>query len=184
MDGMQRQRELVLTGRSGFAARISLDRFRADPVTACFVAYFTARKNVRRAFTLAGRGNPVDQLAQGLLDAAMAGLRADWEMLGWVYPRPAVLARLAPLQLGTLLGDWHAVMAATAGELERAWPGDEHVNRMTMIVRPGMDSSSWNIMAQAFSSARAALARLRGRFRRARAAGTGVPWQGDAADGR
>ena len=156
MGGMQRQRELVLTGRSGFASRITLDRFRADPAMACFVAYFTARKNVRRAFTLAGRENPVDQLAQGLLDAVLAGRGADWEMLAWVYPRPVVLARLTPRQLGVLLGDWHAVMAATAAELERAWPGDESVNRMTMIVRRGMDSSTWNTMAQAYNAARAA----------------------------
>ena len=156
MGGMQYQRELVLTGRSGFASRITLDRFRADPVTACFVAYFTARKNVRRAFTLAGRENPVDQLAQGLLDAVLAGRRADWEMLAWVYPRPVVLARLTPGQLGAQLGDWHAVMAGTAGELERAWPGEENVNRMTMIVRRGMDSSTWNTMAQAYNAARAA----------------------------
>ena len=107
-------------------------------------------------FTLAARENPVDRLALGLLDVAMAGHRPDWEMLAWVYPRPAVLARLTSRQLGALLGDWHAVMAGTAAELERAWPGDENVNRMTMIVRRGMDSSTWNIMAQAYNAARAA----------------------------
>lgn len=156
MGGMQHQRELVLIGRSGFASRITLDRFQGDPVTACFVAYFTARKNRRRMFTVAGRENPVDRLAQGLLDVAMTGEQPDWEMLAWVYPRAAVLVRLASRQLGALLGDWHAVMAGTAAELERAWPGDENVNRMTMIVRRGMDSSTWNTMAQAYNAARSA----------------------------
>jgi hypothetical protein len=156
MAAMQHQRELVLIGRSGFASQITVDRFRADPLTACFIAYYTARKNARRQFTLASRGNAVDHLAQGLLDAAMAGARPDFEMLAWAYPRPAVLARLTPGQLGTLLGDWHAVMAVTAVELERAWPGDGQVNRMTMIVRRGMDSSTWNIMAQAYNAGRAA----------------------------
>jgi hypothetical protein len=157
MGGMQRQRELMLTGRSGFASRITAARFRADPVTACFIAYFTARKNLRRQFTLAGRGNPVDHLADGLLQVVMDQPgRTDFEMLAWVYPRPQVLARLTQAQLGGLLGDWHAVMASAAAELERAWPGDEHVNRMTMIVRRGMDSSTWNTMAQAYNAARAA----------------------------
>ena len=156
MGGMQQQRDLVLIGRSGFASRITLDRFKGDPVAACFVAYFTARKNRRRMFTLAGRENSVDRLALGLLDVAMAGHRPDWEMLAWVYPRPAVLVRLTSRQMGALLGDWHAVMAGAAAELERAWPGDENVNRMTMIVRRGMDSSTWNIMAQAYNAARAA----------------------------
>lgn len=157
MGGMQRQRELVLTGRSGFASRITVDQFRADPVTACFIAYYTARKNLRRQFTLAGRDNPVDHLADGLLQAVMdQSGQTDFEMLAWVYPRPQILARLTQAQLGGLLGDWHAVMASTAAELERAWPGDEHVNRMTMIVRRGMDSSTWNTMAQAYNAARAA----------------------------
>lgn len=156
MRAAQHQRDLIVTGRSGFAARITAVRFAADPVTACFIAYFTARKNKRRMFGLAGRENPVDRLAQGLLDAAMAQERADWEMLAWVYPRPAVLARLTPAQLGGLLGDWHAVLAGTAAELEAAWPGDANVNRMTMIVRRGMDSSTWNTMAQAYNAARAA----------------------------
>jgi hypothetical protein len=154
--GMQRQRELVLLGRSGFASRIPLDRFAADPVTACFIAYYTARKNLRREFTTAGRDNTIDQLAQGLLTMAVNGPAADFEMLAWAYPRPAVLANLTAGQLGGLLGDWHAVMAGIAAELERAWPGDEHVNRMTMIVRRGMDSSTWNTMAQAWNAARAA----------------------------
>jgi hypothetical protein len=154
--GMQHQRELVLVGRSGFASRITADRFAADPVTACFAAYYTARKNRRRLFTLSGKENPFDHLAQALLDTALAQEHGDWEMLAWVLPRPAVLARLHPAQLGQLLGDWHAVMAGTAAELERAWPGDEAVNRMTMIVRRGMDSSTWNTMAQAYNAARAA----------------------------
>ena len=157
MAAMQRQRELVLTSRSGFASRITAARFRADPVTACLIAYFVARKNLRREFTLTGRGNPVDQLADGLLRVVMGREGgADFEMLAWVYPRPQVLARLAQAQLGGLLGDWHAVMASAAAELERAWPGDESVDRETMIVRRGMDSSTWNTMAQAYNSARAA----------------------------
>jgi len=154
--GMQRQRELVLIGRSGFASRITLDRFAADPVTACFIAYYTARKNLRREFTTKGRDNAIDELAQGLLSVVMAQRAADFEMLAWAFPRPVVLARLTTAELGTLLGDWHAVMAGISGELERAWPGDGNVNRMTMIVRRGMDSSTWNTMAQAWNAARAA----------------------------
>jgi hypothetical protein len=156
MGGMQRQRDLVLIGRSGFASRIPLSRFAADHLTACFIAYYTARKNVRRQFTLSGRGNAIDRLAESLLSLVMGCEGSDFEMLAQVYPRPAVLARLAPGQLGTLLGDWHAVMAGLAAELERAWPGDEHVNRMTMVVRRGMDSSTWNTLAQAWNAARAA----------------------------
>ena len=156
MAAAQRRRELLLAGRSGFARRINVQRFAADPVAGCFVAYYTARKNLRREFTLSGRDNPVDRLAQGLLDLAVGRDSTDWVMVAQACPRPEVLARLAPAELGRLLGDWHQVMTAAAGELKAAWPGEGDVDRMTMVVRRGMDSSTWNTMAQAYNAARAA----------------------------
>ena len=156
MGGMQENRRLVLIGRSGFAFRITPARFAADPAAAMFVAYYTARKNERREFTLSGRASAVDHLADALLAGALASADADVEMLAWVYPRPQVLARLTAAQLGHLLGDWHQVMVGTARALKAAWPGDGNVNRMTMIVRRGMDSSGWNTMAQAYNAARSA----------------------------
>jgi hypothetical protein len=153
---MQESRRLVLVSRSGFAFRITPQRFAQDPLTAMFIAYYTARKNERREFSLSGRANAVDHLADALLADALASADADVEMLAWVYPRPQVLARLNAEQLGRLLGDWHKVMAGTAEQLKVAWPGDENVNRMTMVVRRGMDSSTWNTMASAYNAARSA----------------------------
>jgi hypothetical protein len=156
MGGMQEGRRLVLIGRSGFAFRITAARMARDPLTAMFVAYYAARRNERREFTLNSRGNAIDELAEALLADALAGADADVEMLAWVYPRPQVLARLTAEQLGRLLGDWHKVMADTAAQLKAAWPGDENVNRASMIVRRGMDSSTWNTMASAYNAARSA----------------------------
>jgi hypothetical protein len=156
MGSMQDNRRLVLIGRSGFAFRITPQRFAQDPLTAMFIAYYVARKNARRQFTLSSRGNAIDHLADALLADALRGADADVEMLAWVYPRPQVLARLTAAQLGHLLGDWHKVMADTAAALKGAWPGDENVNRMTMIVRRGMDSSTWNTMASAYNASRSA----------------------------
>ena len=53
-------RHLILIGHSGFAQEIPLERFAADPVTACFIAYYTARKNKRRLFSLQGKENTVE----------------------------------------------------------------------------------------------------------------------------
>lgn len=156
MGGMQEGRRLVLISRSGFAFRITAARMAQDPLTAMFIAYYTARRNERREFTLSGRGNSVDPIADALLADALASADADMEMLAWVYPRTQVLARLSAAQLGRLLGDWHKVMADTAQLLKAAWPGDENVDRMTMIVRRGMDSSTWNTTASAYNAARAA----------------------------
>ena len=75
-------RRLILTGHSGFAHEIPLERFAADPYAACFIAYFTARKNKRRLFSLTGKENPVDHLAEALLARLdRPGARTDWEML-------------------------------------------------------------------------------------------------------
>jgi hypothetical protein len=156
MGGMQEGRRLTLVSRSGFAFRITAARMAQDSLTAMFVAYYTARRNERREFTLAGRDNAIDEVAEALLADALSRADADVEMLAWVYPRPQVLARLTAEQLGRLLGDWHKVMDDTAQLLKAAWPGDESVNRATMIVRRGMDSSTWNATASAYNAARSA----------------------------
>ena len=154
MEAAQRMRRLILTGHSGFAHEIPLERFAADPYAACFIAYFTARKNKRRLFSLAGKENPVDHLAEALLVRLdRPGARTDWEMLARAYPQPEVIARLTAGQQGALMGRWWSVMRDTAAELEQAWP--ERVDKLSMIVRRGMDSSTWNTMAQAYNAARA-----------------------------
>jgi hypothetical protein len=149
----QQLRRLVLTGRSGFACDIPFERFAADPVAACFIAYYTARKNRRRLFTLAAKENPVDYLAQGLLRQCERDPGTDWEMIAWVHPQPEILGRLTDEQRGALMGRWRAVMRDAACELEQAWPAG--VNKLSMIVRRGMDSSTWNTMASAYNAARA-----------------------------
>jgi hypothetical protein len=146
-------RRLTLVGRSGFAADIPLDRFAADPAAACFVAYITARKNRRREFALSGRENPMDHLAHRLLGWCERREGTDWPMIAMVHPVASVLARLGDEDRGALMGAWWQVMADTAMALAKAWPGD--VDRMRMVVRRGMDSSTWNTLASAYNAARA-----------------------------
>jgi hypothetical protein len=153
MERAQRMRRLVLIGRSGFAGDIPLDRFRADPAAAAFVAYWTARKNRRREFTLDGRDNPFDRACDALLKYLRLSPVTDWGMVAMVYPQPEILARLSDTQRGMLMGRWFTVMGDTAEELRDAWPGS--ADRAQMIVRKGMDSSTWNTMAQAYNAARA-----------------------------
>ena len=146
-------RRLILIGRSGFACDIPAERFAADPATACFIAYLAARKNRRRMFTLAGKENPVDGAADIMLRHVLASCGTDFEMLAMAHPRPEVLGRLTDSQRGALMGRWWSVMRETSAELRGAWP--EGVNKLSMIVRRGMDSSTWNTMAQAYNAARA-----------------------------
>jgi hypothetical protein len=148
-----RKRQLLLVGRSGLAADISLDRFRQDADAACFVAYFVARRNLRRQFSLAGRTNPYDEIAQLLYERCVARPETDWWMVSRVHAVPDVLARLPDTERGELLGRWSALMRAAAEILQRAW--DPATDRSEMIVRRGMDSSTWNTIAQAYNTARA-----------------------------
>ncbi|MFI6180474.1 hypothetical protein ACIA8R_33380 [Nonomuraea sp. NPDC051191] len=150
----QELRKLLLVGRSGFAATLAEDRFAADPDAACFVAYFTARRNLRRQFSLNGKDNPFDDIAQMLLARCEKNPGADWAMIAVVYAKPSILARLSDAERGQMLGAWYAVMRQCAERLEKLWK-TRPLNRQSMVVRRGDDSSTWNTVAQAYNAARA-----------------------------
>lgn len=148
-----RKRQLMLAGRSGLAADITADRFAADPAAACFAAYFVARRNLRRQFSLSGRTNPFDEIADLLYRRCVANPDTDWWMISRVYPMPEVVSRLSAHEQGELIGRWSALMRGAADILGSVW--DSRVDRRTMIVQRGMDSSTWNVVAQAYNTARA-----------------------------
>ncbi|MEV0809587.1 hypothetical protein [Micromonospora sp. NPDC050200] len=149
------KRELTMLARAGFATSIDRDAFLADPWAACFVAYLTAKRKLRREFTLSGRDNPYDEIADLLFRRCVADPATDWWMIAQVHPTPQVLARLSDGRRGELLGRWWAVMRQVAGLLQRLWSGSEF-DRSTMIVRRGNDSSTWNLLCGAYNTARAA----------------------------
>jgi hypothetical protein len=152
-DTQLRRRQLLLVGRSGLAADITLDRFRQDPGAACFLAYLVAGRNLRRGFSLSGRTNPFDEVAEMLYQRCVANTPTDWWMVSRVHHVPEVLARLSPHEHGELLGRWAALMRGAADILGSVW--DPTIDRTEMIVRRGMDSSTWNTIAQAYNTARA-----------------------------
>ena len=151
-------RQLVMVGRSGLAYKISTEQMRADHFGAAFVAYWVAQRNRRRAFSLAGRDNPFDQVAEALFSRCMMrGDATDWWMIAQVYPVPAVLERLTDAQCGELMGTWLSFMRLAADRMRELAAGfPDGFNRATMVVRKGMDSSTWNTLALAYNAARAA----------------------------
>lgn len=145
------RRHLAVFGRSGMAAEVEFDEFRSNPDAACFVAYFTARTNVRRAFSLTGKVNPMDEVAAMLFNRL--GVDSNWSMVAALLPNADVLARLSERHRGELVGRWHRAMreaAGVLGEIDRANPVDRH----GMVVRRGNDSATWNLAAQAYNKAR------------------------------
>jgi hypothetical protein len=147
----QDKRRLLLVGVTGFGVEVPLERFAADPDAACFVAYYTARRKLRREFSLSGRDNPYDEIASLLLDRCTG--RSDWWMIAQVRTSPDVLERLTEEQRGRLLGQWSSVLRHSAGLLRERWRSG--TDRTAMIVRPGDDSTTWNNLAVAYNAARA-----------------------------
>ncbi len=154
LSGQQEQRALIIVGHSGFVFRITRDRFAADPAAAHFIAYWVARKNQRRMFTLAAKINPMDEVAAQLLARCEAAPGTDWEMIAWARPTADVLGHLTEEQKGRLMADWVGLMRRCADILETVW--DPKIDRREMIVRRGQDSSTWNEVAQAYNAARSA----------------------------
>lgn len=153
MRRMALRRRCAQSARVGLATSITIEEMAADVDAACFVAYFVARRNVRRGFSLDGKDNPFDEVAEMLF--RRLGDDSDWWQVARANPRPEILARLSPERQGEMVGSWWATMrtaAALCGLIHESSP----VDRSTMIVRRGQDSDTWNLAAGAYNTARAA----------------------------
>jgi hypothetical protein len=154
LDNERRKRSLALVARAGQASSIGLGQFLADPDAACFVAYYTAKRKLRREFTLSGRDNSYDQIAELLFKRCLGNPATDWWMIAQAYPAPEVLHRISEARRGELLGRWFASMRQVGELLSEVWEASDF-NRETMIVRAGNDSSTWNLFTGAYNTARA-----------------------------
>lgn len=151
----QRKYEFTRIGKSSLATRLSQEEFSRDPNTACFIAYYVARSNLRSEFTVVGQQRPYDEIAAMLLSRCeRAAARANWWAVAHVFPDVAVLARLTDEQKGRLLASWLSVLQDVADLLREVWERGG-INRQTMVVRRGNDSSTWNNTASAWNKARA-----------------------------
>lgn len=139
------------SGRSGFASEIALSEVEADADAACFAAYFSARVNVRRRFTLSGKDNPMDEVATMLFDRLTE--ESDWWLVARVTPTVDAIGHLSDGHRGELIGRYTNLMRETAltlARLDSAVPAD----RKGWVVRRGQDSDTWNLAAQAYNRAR------------------------------
>ena len=165
-----RQRELQMTSKSGFAHELTYAEFATDLFSAAFIAYFTARSNLRSEFTIAGQQRAYDEVADMLFRRCREGApppaelltsaplavppgTTNWWAIAQVFPAPNVLRQLADSQQGQLLGRWTALLAELASQLHHIWAANTF-RRETMVVKKGDDSSTWNIAAGAWNKAR------------------------------
>jgi len=166
------QRELHMTSKSGFAHELPYDEFATDIFSAAFIAYLTARSNLRSEFTIGGQQRAYDEVADMLFRRCRNGQQpsmlrrlligepkvpppstTNWWAIAQVYPEQKVLKQLTDEQKGRLLGRWAAFLQELAGYLQKIWAVNTF-RRDTMIVKRGDDSSTWNIAAGAWNKAR------------------------------
>lgn len=154
---IQEQRKLTFTrvGKSGLAHMLSWDDFGTDPNTACFIAYYTARRNLRSEFTIYGQERPYDEIADTLFQRCQHGAQTNWWAIAHVFSTPEVLGHLTDEQKGVLLGMWFTLLHDIALLLKFVWERSA-IDRSTMVVRRGNDSSTWNTTASAWNTARSA----------------------------
>ena len=145
--------EFQMIGKSGLASKISLEAFSTDLDTACFIAYYVARCNLRSEFTISGQQKPFDQIAKMLFDRCQANATTNWFAIAQVFPHKEVLDHLTEVEKGELMGRWYGVLFDVATLLKDVWE-TSNINRQTMIVRRGNDSTTWNNTANAWNTAR------------------------------
>ncbi|MFD8786476.1 hypothetical protein [Kitasatospora sp. NPDC059599] len=151
----QRRREVTITGKGAFAHKLPYELFAVDPDTAAFVAYVTARSHMRSIFTNGKQRQVYDEVADALYKRLLAQPdQTRWYAVAHVHPTAEVLERLSDEDLTELLAQWTRSLREVAELLEDAWERCP-LERDTMIVRRGNDSSTWNQAAQAWNTARA-----------------------------
>lgn len=152
---LREQQKLRFTkiSKASLASEIEWEDFSKDVPTACFVAYYAARAYRRSVFTAYGQEKAYDEIADVLYKEAIKGASADWWVIAHVYPSQEVIGNLTDEQKGVLLGKWTNIIEDIASLLEEVW-NRSNINRETMIVRKGNDSSTWNQAAGAWNKAR------------------------------
>ncbi len=144
--------EFTKIGNSSLASQLDWKSFSSDINTGCFIAYYTARCNLRSRFTISGQEPAFDEISKMLLARCTKG-SANFFAIAHVYAEPVILQHLSDEKKGTLLAAWYEILIRVSSLLEKVWEGSDIVKE-TMIVCRGNDSSTWNQTANAWNKAR------------------------------
>ncbi|WP_343632702.1 hypothetical protein [Fluviicola sp.] len=166
--GETKKSEIQKIAKHGLAHTLDFENFSSDLNTACFIAYYNARCNLRSVFTNQSQDRPFDEISEMLLnrcrttETKFGGLfrktkpevvNTNWWAIAQIYTSQEVLSYLTDEQKGMLLGKWTGILQEIAGLLAKVWEEND-INRQTMIVKRGNDSSTWNNTAGAWNKAR------------------------------
>jgi hypothetical protein len=138
--------------KSAGATKVTLEDLRKDLPTACFVAYLSARMNLRSTFTNDSQVRAFDHIAETLYKKARKG-SPNWWAMALVHPEKEVLQHLSEDEKGRLLGIWTESLHMVADLLEETYRANSF-DLQSMVVSRGNDSSTWNAAAGAWNKAR------------------------------
>jgi len=152
--------EFTRISKSGLATHVAREELEKDVLTTCFIAYFSARRNMRSTFTWGKQERAYDEICEILYrKLCRQPEQTNWWAVAHVYQEQGVLGHLTDEQRGRMLGRWFRILQDIAGLLETTW-NRSNIDRRTMIVRRGNDSSTWNATAGAWNKARDAWVQL------------------------
>jgi hypothetical protein len=147
------KRSLTLASKSRLASQLTWEQFSADVPTACFVAYYVSRANLRTLFTVNAQARPFDEACEAMMRGLRSSAGTDWLAVAHVMPDDEVVRRLSDHDKGTLLGRYYEMLVTAGRFLGEVWDRGG-IDVRTMIVRRGNDSSTWNLMAGAWNKLR------------------------------
>ena len=143
---------LVRASKSSLATTLSREVFEADLPSACFIAYYVSRMNLRSVFTNGAQDRAYDEIAEALFKHATRR-SPNWFAIAHAMPDRPVVRHLTEEERGTLLAKAFDVLLASAELLREVW-AKSRIDKRTMIVARGNDSSTWNESAGAWNKAR------------------------------
>ena len=147
-----RRFDLVRISKSSLATRLTRAEFARDLDSACFIAYYASRMSLRSEFTCGSQVRPYDEVAEVLLAHCERG-SPNYYAIAHALPETRILRHLTENERGRLLATSFDAMARSADLLEEVWE-KSHIDKRTMIVARGNDSSTWNESAGAWNKAR------------------------------
>src|SRR5688500_14925104 len=147
------RRALTLASKSRLASLLTWEQFSADVESACFIAYYVARCNLRSVFTVNVQERAYDQVCDAMMKRLRRSDTTNWFAIAHVMPDGEVARRLWARDKGALLGRYYEMVVEAGKFLGEVWASST-INVRTMIVRKGNDSSTWNLMAGAWNKLR------------------------------
>lgn len=161
--------EFQKIAKHGLSHQLTLEEFASDLNSACFIAYYNARCNLRSVFTNQSQDKPFDEISKVLFnrckgrrtkvfdflinDRYQKQNNTNWWAIAHIYPSREVLSNLKDEEKGIFLGKWTTILQEIAELLDDVWTVS-NMNRQTMIVKRGNDSTTWNNTAGAWNKAR------------------------------